>query len=88
MREAGAADIALTNGGGIRASVKAGPITVGDVFTVLPFDNTLVVMEVTGADIKAALERSVSEYPNQLGAFLQVSGLLFEFDPALSLIHI
>ncbi|NLB73319.1 MAG: multifunctional 2',3'-cyclic-nucleotide 2'-phosphodiesterase/5'-nucleotidase/3'-nucleotidase [Firmicutes bacterium] len=82
MREAGAADIALTNGGGIRASVKAGPITVGDVFTVLPFDNTLVVMEVTGADIKAALERSVSEYPNQLGAFLQVSGLLFEFDPA------
>lgn len=82
MRDAGSADIALTNGGGIRASINAGSITVGDVFTVLPFDNTLVVLEVTGANIKAALERSVSEYPDQLGAFLQVSGLSFEFDPA------
>ncbi len=82
MRDAGSADIALTNGGGIRASINAGAITVGDVFTVLPFDNTLVVLEVTGANIKAALERSVSEYPDQLGAFLQVSGLSFEFDPA------
>jgi 2',3'-cyclic-nucleotide 2'-phosphodiesterase (5'-nucleotidase family) len=82
MCDAGSADIALTNGGGLRASINAGPITVGDVFNVLPFDNTLVVLEVTGADIKAALERSVSEYPNQLGAFLQVSGLSFEFDPA------
>ncbi|HHX27170.1 MAG TPA: multifunctional 2',3'-cyclic-nucleotide 2'-phosphodiesterase/5'-nucleotidase/3'-nucleotidase [Firmicutes bacterium] len=82
MREAGAADIGLTNGGGLRASIGEGLITVGDVFTVLPFDNTLVVLEVAGADIRAALERSVSEYPNQLGAFLQVSGLSFEFDPA------
>lgn len=85
MREAGAADIALTNGGGLRASINAGPITVGDIFNVLPFDNTLVVLEVIGADIKAALERSVSEYPNQLGAFLHVSGLSFEFDPAKAL---
>lgn len=81
MRAAGSADIALTNGGGLRASINAGPVTVGDVFNVLPFDNTLVVLEVPGADIKAALERSVSAYPDQLGAFLHVSGLSFEFDP-------
>ncbi len=81
MRDAGSADICLTNGGGIRASINAGPISVGDVFNVLPFDNTLVVLEVSGANIKAALERSVSEYPQQLGGFLQVSGLSFEFDP-------
>jgi 2',3'-cyclic-nucleotide 2'-phosphodiesterase (5'-nucleotidase family) len=82
MRDAGSADFALTNGGGLRASIKQGPITVGDIFNVLPFDNTLVVLEASGADIKTALERSVSEYPNQLGAFLHVSGLSFEFDPA------
>ncbi|MGE5586143.1 MAG: bifunctional metallophosphatase/5'-nucleotidase [Bacillota bacterium] len=82
MREAGQADIALTNGGGIRASIDKGPITVGEIFTTLPFDNTLVVLEVSGADIKAALERSVSAYPKELGAFLQVSGLTFEFDPS------
>lgn len=82
MREAGQADIALTNGGGIRASIDKGPITVGEIFTTLPFDNTLVVLEVSGADVKAALERSVSAYPKELGAFLQVSGLKFEFDPS------
>lgn len=82
MRSAGSSDIALTNGGGLRASIDAGPITVGDIFNVLPFDNTLVVLEASGADIQAALERSVSEYPDQLGAFLHVSGLSFEFDPA------
>jgi 2',3'-cyclic-nucleotide 2'-phosphodiesterase (5'-nucleotidase family) len=81
MRDAGAADLALTNGGGLRASINQGPITVGDIFKVLPFDNTLVVLEASGADIKAALERSVSVYPEQLGAFLHVSGLSFEFDP-------
>ncbi|HHY32527.1 MAG TPA: multifunctional 2',3'-cyclic-nucleotide 2'-phosphodiesterase/5'-nucleotidase/3'-nucleotidase [Firmicutes bacterium] len=82
MREAGQADIGFTNGGGIRASIDAGPITVGEIFTTLPFDNTLVVLEVTGANIKAALEHSVSAYPEQLGGFLQVSGLKFEFDPS------
>ncbi len=82
MRQAGQADIALTNGGGIRASIDKGPVAVGEIFTALPFDNTLVVLEVSGADIKAALERSVSAYPKELGAFLQVSGLEFEFDPS------
>lgn len=82
MRAAGSADIALTNGGGIRASIDKGPITLGEVFTTLPFDNTLVVLEVSGASIKAALERSVSAYPKELGAFLQVSGLKFVFDPS------
>ncbi|MCR4401342.1 MAG: 5'-nucleotidase C-terminal domain-containing protein [Firmicutes bacterium] len=82
MRAAGQADIALTNGGGIRASMDKGPITVGEIFTVLPFDNTLVVLEVSGENVKKALERAVSDYPKELGAFLQVSGVRFEFDPA------
>ncbi|MGE5588379.1 MAG: bifunctional metallophosphatase/5'-nucleotidase [Clostridia bacterium] len=82
MRDAGQADIALANGGGIRASIDKGPISVGEIFTTLPFDNTLVVLEVSGANVKAALERAVSEYPKELGAFLQVSGVEFEFDPS------
>jgi 2',3'-cyclic-nucleotide 2'-phosphodiesterase (5'-nucleotidase family) len=81
MREAIAADIALMNGGGIRVSINKGPITIGDVFSVLPFDDTVVVLEATGADIRAALENSVKAYPEQAGRFLQVSGMSFEFDP-------
>ena len=82
MREATKADLAVTNGGGIRASIAKGDITVGSVYTVLPFDNTLVVMQFTGAQIRAALELSVSKYPAENGGFLQVSGLKFTFDPS------
>ena len=82
MKGATKADIALTNGGGIRASIKAGDITVGGVISVLPFDNSLVVIQLRGDAIVKALELSVGSYPNQLGGFLQVSGLTFKFDPA------
>ncbi|WAA09729.1 5'-nucleotidase C-terminal domain-containing protein [Fervidibacillus albus] len=73
--------IALQNGGGIRASIDAGEITMGEVRTVLPFNNTLVYMELTGDEIWQALEHSVSEYPEANGGFLHVSGLKFTFDP-------
>lgn len=76
------ADIAVTNGGGIRASILKGDITVGSIYTVLPFDNTLVVIQVTGAQLKAALELSVTKYPAENGGFLQVAGLKFTFDPS------
>lgn len=72
--------IALQNGGGIRAEIKAGPITVGDVITVLPFGNTLATMEVTGAELKAAFEISFKSYPGENGGFLHVSGAKVEFD--------
>ncbi|PYI50305.1 5'-nucleotidase C-terminal domain-containing protein [Paenibacillus flagellatus] len=77
------ADAAITNGGGIRASIEAGPITKGDVITVLPFGNYIQTKKVKGADIKAALELGVSAYPESLGGFPQVGGLSFEFDPSL-----
>ncbi len=78
------ADIALTNGGGIRASIDAGPITKGEVITVLPFGNYVETREMTGQTIKDALENGVSDYPAAKGAFLQVSGLTFEIDPSKS----
>lgn len=81
IREAVGSDIAVTNGGGIRASINPGDITVADIYNVLPFDNSLVVVEMLGMDIIEALEHSVRLVPEQNGGFLQVSGLTFEVDP-------
>src|SRR5699024_891763 len=71
--------IAFQNGGGIRAPIDAGPITVGDVINVLPFGNDPVIAEVTGAEIEDILEHSVRDVPEETG-FLQVSGMTFTFD--------
>ena len=72
--------MALQNGGGIRAPIDAGPITVGEVITVLPFGNTLSVMDVTGAELKAAFEHSFNAYPGEFGGFLHIAGGKVEFD--------
>ncbi|MEM7753228.1 MAG: bifunctional metallophosphatase/5'-nucleotidase [Pseudomonadota bacterium] len=71
--------IALQNGGGIRASIDAGPITKGEVLTVLPFQNTLSTFQVTGATIKDALENAVLQYddPDATGRFAQVAGMKY-----------
>lgn len=72
--------MALQNGGGIRSSIDAGPITVGEVIKVLPFGNTLAVMDVTGAELKEAFEISLSKLPSENGGFLHVSGAKVEYD--------
>jgi 2',3'-cyclic-nucleotide 2'-phosphodiesterase (5'-nucleotidase family) len=71
------ADIGLTNGGGIRASIKAGNITYKDTLTVFPFGNMGCVVEATGQQIKDALEMASKNYPKESGGFLQVSGLTY-----------
>jgi 2',3'-cyclic-nucleotide 2'-phosphodiesterase (5'-nucleotidase family) len=76
MREYAQADLTLTNAGGIRASIDAGPITVGEVLTVLPFDNEIFSVELTGAQILGVLQR-LAALPKEDGGFLQVSGLSF-----------
>lgn len=72
--------IALQNGGGIRASIDSGDMTLSEILTVLPFGNSLGIMELTGQEIIEALEHSVASAPEQSGAFLQVSGLKFTYD--------
>ncbi|OZI13478.1 bifunctional metallophosphatase/5'-nucleotidase [Bacillaceae bacterium SAS-127] len=72
--------MALQNGGGIRVPIDQGPITVGEVITVLPFGNTLATMSVTGAELKEAFETSVSTLPKENGGFLHVSGAKVEYD--------
>lgn len=80
MIKASGADLAITNGGGIRASIEAGKITKLDVITVLPFGNQLTVLEVKGEDIVKALEHGTSSYPETKGAFPQVGGMTFTLD--------
>ena len=70
-------DTAITNGGGIRASIAAGDITKKSVNDVLPFGNTLYVVELTGAELLEALEASTYCTPEPVGAFPQVAGIEF-----------
>jgi 5'-nucleotidase len=90
------AQIALQNSGGIRASIpnedtpedlafdEAATVTLGDVLTVLPFGNLVSTFELSGADLWAALEHSVSRAENPenegTGRFLQVAGLRYTWD--------
>ncbi len=72
------ADVAFTNGGGIRASIPAGNVTYGDFLTVLPFGGLVTVIEVSGQDILNALNHGVDAYPAVAGKFPQVAGLTYE----------
>ncbi|WP_128425195.1 5'-nucleotidase C-terminal domain-containing protein [Gudongella oleilytica] len=80
MRISTGADVAFTNGGGIRASIDAGDITVNEVLTSFPFTNTLAVIDVTGAELKAAIEHGVKDFPAPAGQFPHVSGMKYTFD--------
>jgi len=72
--------IALQNGGGIREGITSGDITLGEVRTVLPFDNSIVALKVTGKELIAALENGVSGAPAEYGGFAHVSGMKYVFD--------
>jgi 5'-nucleotidase len=72
--------IAIQNGGGLRASIDAGTVTMGEVLTVLPFQNSLASFQLKGSDIVAALENGVSQVEEAAGRFPQVSGLKYTFD--------
>jgi len=85
MRSAVSADIAITNGGGIRGNKQypAGTaLSRRDVLSELPFGNRTVKLEVTGKTILAALENGVGDVENSAGRFPQVSGLAIEYDPS------
>jgi 5'-nucleotidase/UDP-sugar diphosphatase len=83
IRESTKADVAITNGGGIRGdrTYTAGTtLTRKDILTELPFGNVTVTMDITGADLRAALEEGVSLVEDVAGRFPHVSGLTFVFD--------
>ena len=74
------ADLALSNGGNIRATLPPGPITRGDVIAAFPFGNLIEVKEVTGSLMKAILEHGTSAYPEPAGGFPHVGGMTYQID--------
>jgi 5'-nucleotidase len=76
--------IVFQNGGGLRASIDQGTVTMGEVLTVLPFQNTLATFQLTGKDIVASLEHGVSMVEEGKGAFPQVAGLKYSFDKSVA----
>jgi 5'-nucleotidase len=72
--------IAIQNGGGLRSSIGGGSVTMGGVLGVLPFQNTIATFQLTGADVKAALENGLSQIDDGAGRFPQVAGMKYSFD--------
>ena len=71
------ADIAFNNGGGIRANIEAGDVTLKQVIDMQPFDNRIVTIQATGAQILNMLQLCTATLPEEDGAFPQVSGMRF-----------
>ncbi len=65
------ADFTITNGGGIRASIEAGEVTKGEVITVLPFNNVVTTVELTGAEVYEAMEYGYRALPDATGSYAQ-----------------
>ena len=74
--------VAIANGGGLRASIDEGEVTMGEVLTVLPFQNTLSTFEVTGQTLIDALENGASQMEEGAGRFAQVAGMSYTVDPS------
>ena len=75
-------DVALKNGGGIRETITGPSIIRLTIKAALAFDNTLTVLRLTGDQLLAAMENSVSRYPAADGRFPQIAGMTMEYDPA------
>lgn len=84
LRDRVGAQVGLLNSGAIRGNrvIPAGPVTKRDIRGLLPFSNTVTLLEVTGAALRAALERSVDELPRPTGHFLQTAGIRMTVDPS------
>ncbi|TIL21514.1 MAG: LysM peptidoglycan-binding domain-containing protein [Mesorhizobium sp.] len=73
-------EIVISNGGGLRASIDQGTVTMGEVLNVLPFQNTLATFQISGKDLVAGLENGLSQIEDGAGRFPQVAGLKYSFD--------
>ena len=78
MKDAAGVQIAMTNGGGLRVPIPAGEITAGILYEVMPFDNTLYSMKLSGADVKANIEHGIM---NEDIGWIQISGVRVVYNP-------
>ena len=83
FREVLNVDVAMINGGGIRADLPEGKVTYNDLLSVFPFNNTACTATLTGQQLVDALEFSVSFLPEENGSFMQVSGVKFVADASV-----
>ena len=77
------ADIGYMNGGGIRADILSGDITLNTLLNVLPFNNTIVVAEVSGQTIKDMMEMTMMSWPAEDGSFPHLSGITFSVNTSI-----
>jgi 2',3'-cyclic-nucleotide 2'-phosphodiesterase (5'-nucleotidase family) len=77
------AEIAVVNGGSLRANLPKGNVTKGDCLAIFPFGNTIRMAEVQGKVIRQMMEHSVFSYPASFGGFLDFSGMTVDCDPTL-----
>ena len=78
------ADVAFVNGGGLRAPIEAGEVTFNDIFSVFPYNNQVVTVEITGQMLLDMLEMGVMMYPEEKGCFPSMSGVIFSLDTSIS----
>jgi 2',3'-cyclic-nucleotide 2'-phosphodiesterase/3'-nucleotidase len=78
MKDAAGVQIAMTNGGGLRVPIPAGEITAGKLYEVMPFDNTLYTMKLSGADVKANIEHGIMN--DDIG-WIQIAGVKATYNP-------
>ncbi|TPN35443.1 LysM peptidoglycan-binding domain-containing protein [Mesorhizobium sp. B2-3-3] len=77
-------EVVISNGGGLRASIDKGTVTMGEVLTVLPFQNTLATFQISGKDLVTGLENGLSQIEDGAGRFPQVAGLKYSFDKSVA----
>ncbi len=78
MKDRVGVQVALTNGGGLRTNIPAGEITAGKLYEVMPFDNTLYTMKLSGADLKANIEHGIM---NEDIGWVQIAGVKVTYNP-------
>ncbi len=81
LRQETGADVALINGGGLRADILKGPIRMKDLLSVLPFSNHPVVLKVNGGELQEIFEYGLSDLSGTGGRFPQVSGIRLTYTP-------
>lgn len=77
-------DIAIANGGGIRADIKKGDVTEMDIRALNPWGNKMCIVKATGQQILDALEYSTRKYPDENGGFIQCAGMTYKIDPTVA----
>ena len=77
------ADIGYINGGNLRSPIEAGDVTFNNILDLLPFNNSVVVSEISGQTLKDMMEMAMKTWPEENGAFPHLSGMRFSVNTAI-----